>query len=502
MAFPIIPKRRSGSPGNPTSLQLGELAVNTLNGELYLGGDGGVMLLTGPVVAGTTVTETVGDGSTTSFVFAGYNGTSDAGYLVSVGGIDQPPSKYSVTNIANGTLTFTDPPKVGEIISIRAIKGGGGTGDATSIQGTPVAETVPTTGQGLVYNGTAWAPGAANANATQLQSRPISATAPTAGQGLVFNGTSWAPATPEANATQIQSRNVANTAPTAGQVLAWSSANNQWQPTSLNGSVNFSAPGTYTWAVPAWVRWVYVSAVAGNGSDGTATNGQDGQQGISATAESPATTGANGADGTATPGIAGKSVTVAAINLALTGGAAGLEGLPGLGGGGSGGSSVDGFVYFPANGADGNGVDSGKGGSAAMLYTSNGIGGLSGGEPATNGGDGTMGGGAAGTGANGGGDGGYGAANNNPTGNGGGGGGGNYRAGGGGGGGAMYPYGTTGSYLSPGQPGKGGIADTSMCAGGAGETFNGPKDLSAFAGSIISISISEGAGNAGITITW
>jgi hypothetical protein len=86
------------------------------------------------------------------------------------------------------------------------------------------------------------------------------------------------------------------------------------------------------------------------------------------------------------------------------------------------------------------------------------------------------------------------------TGNGGGGGGGNYRAGGGGGGGSCLSAGETPG--PAGAPGKGGIADTSMCAGGLGESFAGPKDLSASAGNNISIVISEGAGNASITITW
>ena len=36
MAFPIKPKRRSGAVGNPTTLELGELAVNTADGSLYL----------------------------------------------------------------------------------------------------------------------------------------------------------------------------------------------------------------------------------------------------------------------------------------------------------------------------------------------------------------------------------------------------------------------------------------------------------------------------------
>lgn len=161
MAFPIKPKRRSGASGYPTTLELGELAVNTLDGSLYLGGDSAVMLLNGPVAAGTTVTEHTGDGTTTAFTFAGYNGTADGGYIVSVGGIDQPPSKYSITNTAGGTITFVEAPVSGELISIRALvagSGGGGSGDATSLQGNPVSANTPTSGSLLQFNGTDWAP--------------------------------------------------------------------------------------------------------------------------------------------------------------------------------------------------------------------------------------------------------------------------------------------------------------------------------------------------------
>ena len=137
MAFPIIPKRRSGATGNPASLQVGELAVNTLTGELFLGGDSAVMLLNPPTSAGTTVTEHTGDGTTVAFTFTGYNGTADGGYLVSVGGIDQPPSKCAVTSTAGGTITFVEAPVAGELISIRAIVagGGGGGGGITELTG-------------------------------------------------------------------------------------------------------------------------------------------------------------------------------------------------------------------------------------------------------------------------------------------------------------------------------------------------------------------------------
>lgn len=165
MAFPIIPKKRSGATGNPSTLQLGELATNTQTGELFLGGDGGVMLLNPPTSAGTTVTEHTGDGTTVAFTFTGYNGTADGGYLVSVGGIDQPPSKYTVTSTAGGTITFVEAPVAGELISIRAIvasgAGGGGitelTGDVTASGTGSVAATLAsvTTAQANVGSATA-----------------------------------------------------------------------------------------------------------------------------------------------------------------------------------------------------------------------------------------------------------------------------------------------------------------------------------------------------------
>jgi len=519
MAFPIIPRKRSGSTGNPSSLTVGELAVNTATGELFLGGDTAVMLLNPPTSAGTTVTEHTGDGTTVAFTFTGYNGMADGGYLVSVGGIDQPPSKYAVTSTAGGTITFVEAPTAGELISIRAIVAGEGGGGGSDIGGRAWSATETYTEGDLVATAQRetwiciqgantnhdpttsplwWQP--MPADAVSLQLVPVATTPPTTGQGLVYNGTAWAPATPQANATQIQGRDVANTAPTNGQVLAYNLTTDKWEPTSLNGSVSFNTPGTHLWAVPAWVRWVYVSANSGNGSDGFATNGADGQVGVGTdTVGVTPTTGANGADGTAGPGTVGKSVTLAAASLALAGGAAGLEGLPGYGGGGSGGGSSEYFAVPAANGAGSGRPNGGEGGEGAQNGSSNGAGGQAGGGDATSGTSGSDG-GAGGIGALSGGDGGSGGSTGFTQGNGGGGGGGNLREGGGGGGGACL--GAVQFAANSGAPGKGGIADTSMCAGGAGETFDGPKDLSASAGTNISIVISEGAGNASITITY
>ena len=303
MAFPIIPKKRSGSAGYPSTLAVGELAVNTLNGELYLGGDSAVMLLNGPVVAGSTVTEHTGDGTTTAFAFAGYNGTDDGGYLVSVGGIDQPPSKYAITSTAGGTITFVEAPVAGELISIRALVagsgGGGGSGDATSLQGRDIATTAPTNGQVLAWNATT---------------------------------SKWEP-------TSINGSVTFNTAGTHEWVVpAWV----RW--VYVNGAAGNGTAGTN----------------GTNGQNGTTGENayQDGEGNWV-----PATTGANGADGSdGVDGEVGADLTVSALSISLAGGAAGAKGLKGYGGGGSGGGGVSTSGIAGADGAAGNGPFPGGGG--------------------------------------------------------------------------------------------------------------------------------------------
>jgi hypothetical protein len=75
-----------------------------------------------------------------------------------------------------------------------AVGGGGGSGNATSIQGTAVSATGPTTGQFLSYNGTTWGPVSVSAsNATSIQGVTVSATAPSSGQVMGYNGSNWIP---------------------------------------------------------------------------------------------------------------------------------------------------------------------------------------------------------------------------------------------------------------------------------------------------------------------
>ena len=519
MAFPIIPKKRSGATGNPSSLTVGELAVNTATGELFLGGDSAVMLLNPPTSAGTTVTEHTGDGTTVAFTFTGYNGTADGGYLVSVGGVDQPPSKYSVSSVAGGTLTFVEAPVSGELISIRAIvagtSGGGGSGiggrawssTETYAEGDLVATAQRETwiciqGANTDHDPTTsplwWQP--MPADAVSLQGAAVSVTAPTTGQGLVYNGTSWAPAAPAANATQIQSRDVATTAPTAGQFLAWNASTSKWEPQGGGGSVTFDTVGTHLWSVPPTVRYALVSATAGDGSAGT--NGTAGANGVTGNNGYYdydlqewvlPTTGANGADGVdGVDGAVGKSLTLAAVSVSLAGGAAGSKGLKGFGGGGSGGGGAVG-----QSGLDGS-AGSGPTPGGAGLAT--GIGGAAGGGTATAGGDqnsGSGGSGGLGSDANGGAGGNAGSNDSNAIG-GGGGGGGLGRSGGGGGAGGTFHGSAPAMAGAPGAGANGSFGT----AGGAGQTFTGAANFSAYAGGQVSIVISEGEGNASITITY
>lgn len=189
MAFPIVPRYRTGSAGNPTSLNLGELAVNTHDGSLYLGADVGVVQIGIPVAAGTEETTWTANGSASQFApINGYNGTDVGGYLVTVQGIQQP---FTVTADNGGTLVFDFTPPAGSVIRARAITqamgGGGGSGDATSLQGTDVSATAPTDGQALVYNNAtlAWEPTALHGTQTWTESGVYFWTAPLGFQGYV-----------------------------------------------------------------------------------------------------------------------------------------------------------------------------------------------------------------------------------------------------------------------------------------------------------------------------
>ncbi len=157
--------------------------------------------------------------------------------------------------------------------------------NADELQGNNVSNTAPTAGQGLVWSGSAWTPttlaagtsytsgtginiagSVVNAqnttalwNANELQGNNVSSTLPTAGQGLVWNGSAWTPTTLAAgttytsgtginisgsvvnaqnttalwNANELQGNSVSVGVPISGQVLTWGGSS--WAPASVPG---------------------------------------------------------------------------------------------------------------------------------------------------------------------------------------------------------------------------------------------------------------------------
>jgi len=69
------------------------------------------------------------------------------------------------------------------------------TGDAKSLQGTPVSAVAPSANQVLELIGGIWTPTTpvAGTNAITIQGRPVSANAPVAAQALIWDGAQWIP---------------------------------------------------------------------------------------------------------------------------------------------------------------------------------------------------------------------------------------------------------------------------------------------------------------------
>ncbi len=148
-------------------------------------------------------------------------------------------------------------------------------GNATSLQGRSIDSTTPTVNQGLVWNGSAWAP--ADVNALKLQNQAVSSAAPTSGQALIWNSTTsqWEPQGISGNATSLQNRPIDGTAPTSGQALVWNGSS--WIPAVVDASklqgnaVSSTTPTSgqaLIWDGSQWVpRAAMLSDLAAVGSD-------------------------------------------------------------------------------------------------------------------------------------------------------------------------------------------------------------------------------------------
>jgi hypothetical protein len=108
------------------------------------------------------------------------------------------------------------------------------------LQGFGVANTAPTLGQVLIWNGAAWTPTNVPAPTTgNLTLANAALGSVTGGTNAVLGaGTSITILNTAAqwNANQLQGLAVVNTAPTNGQVLKWNNGTSQWEPSNDLGT--------------------------------------------------------------------------------------------------------------------------------------------------------------------------------------------------------------------------------------------------------------------------
>lgn len=84
-----------------------------------------------------------------------------------------------------------------------------------------------------------------NATVVGLQGRPLASTVPTDGQSIIWNNTQgrWEPGSSSgSDAISIQGNHVSSAEPDTGNVLAWNGS--AWAPSSSSGSGGSAPPGT------------------------------------------------------------------------------------------------------------------------------------------------------------------------------------------------------------------------------------------------------------------
>lgn len=264
--------------------------------------------------------------ATTAAYTAG-TGISISSGVISVnslgGDVTGAPNANTVTKI-QGTSVSTTAPASGQVLKYNGTSyapAADADAQTLSISGNSLSisggnsVTLPTAsytaGTGLTLSGTTFNANNTSAiwNANQLQSTSVSNTAPSTGQALVYNGSAWAPATlaagtvytggtgisissggvvsannlagdvtgaPNANTvSRIQGVNVSSTAPSTGQVLTYNGTN--WAPAappsgsgSLSGTTNYVTKFTSSSTVGNSIIQDNGSAVAIGTAPGTA----------------------------------------------------------------------------------------------------------------------------------------------------------------------------------------------------------------------------------------
>jgi hypothetical protein len=159
---PVVPKRNAVTgASNPISLELGEIAVNTTTGDVFMGADPGVVKVGGvPVSASTSTPAALGTAAVGTLL--AYARADHAHQMPSANDVGAIPTTQLASLAAldgTGHLTTSQIPALGGDISLAA---GTTTAQVVALQGSAVAATPPTNGQILAWNGTQWAPATAS----------------------------------------------------------------------------------------------------------------------------------------------------------------------------------------------------------------------------------------------------------------------------------------------------------------------------------------------------
>ena len=395
----VIKAKRSAVQGKvPTTadLELGELAINTFDGKVFIkrnqnGTESVIDVTSGSATAYTTgsivLTTTTANQVADTFPITSYRTVK---YLIEL----STSTNYHATEIVvthDNTVVYAT--EYGSVYSSASL----GTIDfdisSSNVRMLVSPSNTNTTVRFARFEVNATTATGGGASALSDLTDVDFTSAPTNGQVLTYDSVSskWKPATASGGATVTVS-NTAPSSPTYGDLWLDSSTDvfklrlsSAWTNIltspgivypATNGEQSYTSPGTYSWTCPAGVTYVHVVCVGGGGGGTGSSSGGcgGGGGGLAWRNDIPVTpgtsytvvVGAGGAGGTTTGSTAGGNSYFANTSTVVAYG----------GGAGAYNGSATGGGYFPNGGNGGNSTQSSStassGGGGAGGYTGNG----------------------------------------------------------------------------------------------------------------------------------
>lgn len=151
------------------------------------------------LISGTNATVSAVDNPGANRIDVTVGGPGTLGSIDVYEGISQVQNDAAkLTFASNGfdvSAPFSDEAYVdldlSEIVAAGDLSGNQNAPVVDGLQSRPLLSTVPSSGQSISWNGSAWAP--ADVDATKIQARSVLSTAPSSGEALIWNGSAWAP---------------------------------------------------------------------------------------------------------------------------------------------------------------------------------------------------------------------------------------------------------------------------------------------------------------------